>query len=609
MLKKFLRIVFVLPWRTLGWLRAALANLLMLVVVIVLGASFIGHEGKLPDEAVLLVEPGHAIVEQRTYGNPVDSLMQSREEEPAETVLREMTSAIRWAANDNHVKAIVIKPGLLEGSDLGKLTSVAEAIRQFKTSGKPVIAVGDNYSQAQYFLASTADRIYMNPMGSVQVFGFGAYQSYMKDLLDKLLVNVHVFRAGQFKSFIEPFVRNDMSPEARENLQQWMNEQWHAYSNAIEERRHLEPGSLTEFINKQDSLLAAHANNAAALALDFGLVDELASRSETDDKIDELTDADHAETISVENYFAHIQSRQATSKLLDKKPRIAIIHASGEIMDGHQPPGTVGAETLIDQIKTAREDDQVAAIVLRIDSPGGSAFASELIRSELVAAQAAGKPVVASMGGVAASGGYWIAASADEIWASPTTITGSIGVFGVIPTFENTLSRIGAHSDGYSTTALADAMQVDRPMSELTARVMQQGVDFTYQQFLQLVSHGRNTTPQAIDAIAQGRVWTGAHAKELHLVDHTGELDDAIAAAARLAKLKDYQPDYMEPELSPFETLLQDFSASSLLPAQWRAALATLAKLPAMKALADLQMLNDPNHIYVQCWQCRASIR
>jgi protease-4 len=608
-MKKFLKALFVLPWRTLGWLRATLANLLMLGVVILVITSFIGREAKIPDNAVLLVEPGRMIVEQRTYGNPLDSLMQSHDDEPAETVLRELTSAIRWAANDKKIKAIVIKADLLEGSDLGKLESIAQALHQFKSSGKPVIAVGDNYSQAQYFLASTADKIYMNPMGSVQIFGFGAYQSYMKDLLDKLLVNVHVFRAGQFKSFVEPFVRNDMSPEARENLKQWMDEQWSFYSNAIELRRKLKPGSLTAFINTQDELLSEHGNDAAALAVDYGLVDELATRTEAQAKIDALTEQASSETINAEDYFHHIQSQQNTSQLLDKHARIAVIHASGQIMDGHQPPGAVGAETLIKQIHTARKDEQVVAIVLRIDSPGGSAFASELIRGELEAAQADGKPVVASMGGVAASGGYWIAASANEIWASPTTITGSIGVFGVIPTFENSLEKIGAHSDGYGTTALADAMHADRPMSELAARVIQQGVNFTYQQFLQLVATGRDTTPQAIDAIAQGRVWTGAHAKELHLIDQLGELDDAIAAAARLAKANDYQPDYIEPELSPFETLLQDFSASSLLPKQLQSALITIAKLPVMKALADVQMLNDPNHIYVQCWQCRTNIK
>jgi protease-4 len=265
---------------------------------------------------------------------------------------------------------------------------------------------------------------------------------------------------------------------------------------------------------------------------------------------------------------------------------------------------------LIDLIRSAREDENVAAIVLRIDSPGGSAFASELIREELAAAQADGKPVVASMGGVAASGGYWIASSANEIWASPTTITGSIGVFGVIPTLENTLGKYGIHSDGYSTTALADAMQLDRPMNPLAARVLQQGVEFTYQEFLRLVAAGRKRSPETIDRIAQGRVWTGAHAKTLGLVDHLGELDAAIAAAASLAKVEKYEPDYYEPELGTWETLLKDFGTESMLPRSTAKILHAISQLPAMQSLASLQLLNDPNHVYVQCWgvPCRDTV-
>ena len=609
-MKRLLTLLFVLPWRALGWLRGALANLLLLAIIVLVASSLTGNKTApaLAGKAVLYVEPGTAIVEQRSYADPFSSMVAPAGEEPTESVLHEMTSAIRWARHDANITGIVIHADWLAASDLGKLESLAQAIADFRQSGKPVIAVGDNFSQAQYYLASTAERIVLNPHGSVQLTGFGAYQSYMKDLLDQLAVSVHVFRAGQFKSFVEPFTRNDMSPEARENLAQWLDEQWAFYRQAVEARRKLAPGSVDRFVNEQDLLLAAHNNSAASLALRYGLVDQLATRNETEALLDK-TFGEDSDTIDTATYYQHVLGRKQAGNLLAHTPRIAVIHASGPIMDGYQPPGYAGAETLIDQIRSAREDDDVAAIVLRIDSPGGSAFASELIREELAAAQADGMPVVASMGGVAASGGYWIAATADEIWASPVTITGSIGVFGVIPTLENTLGKIGLHSDGYSTTALADALHLDRPMNPLAARVLQQGVDFTYSEFLRLVATGRERSPEAIDRIAQGRVWTGSHAQKIGLVDRVGELEDAISAAAGLAKVEKYEPDFFEPAMSPWEKLVQDFSASSLLPGQARQALAALLQLPAIRSLGTLQTLNDPQHVYAQCWECRTTVR
>ena len=610
-MKNMLRTLLVFPWQALSWLRGAIANLLLLGILVILFVGSLDDDKKatLSGNTILYVEPGPAIVEQRNYADPLARLMQPDNEQPADTVLHEMTSAIRWAQHDDNIKGMVIKTNWLAASGLSKLDSITGAITEFKTSGKPVIAIGDNFSQGQYYLASVADKIYLNPMGSLQLYGFGAYQTYLKDLLDNLAVTVHVFRAGQFKSFVEPFIRNDMSPEARENLAQWMDEQWAYYRSAIEQRRKLEPGSIDIFINRQDQLLAENGNNAAALAMRYGLVDAIASRTDAEKIVDALTGSGKAETINTNAYYRHVLTRQEAGKLLDNAPRIAVIQASGQIMDGYQPAGNTGAETLIDLIRSAREDENVAAIVLRIDSPGGSAFASELIREELAAAQADGKPVVASMGGVAASGGYWIASSANEIWASPTTITGSIGVFGVIPTLENTLGKYGIHSDGYSTTALADAMQLDRPMNPLAARVLQQGVEFTYQEFLRLVAAGRKRSPETIDRIAQGRVWTGAHAKNLGLVDHLGELDAAIAAAASLAKVEKYEPDYYEPELGTWETLLKDFGTESMLPRSTAKILHAISQLPAMQSLASLQLLNDPNHVYVQCWECRAGIQ
>lgn len=613
-MKKILSAVFVWPWHALSWLRSTLANLLLLIVLVFVAAVLLhdGSKAALKDDTLLYVQPGKTIVEQRSYDDSLSSLLQQSEDEsPAESVLHEMTSAIRWAQHDKHIKGIVIQTDQLEGADLSKLDALTQAIIAFKDSKKPVIAIGDNFSQGQYYLASVADKIYLNPMGSVQLYGFSAYQNYLKDLLDTLAINVHVFRAGQFKSFVEPFVRNDMSPEARENLTQWINEQWGFYRQTIEQRRKLSAGGVDNFINQQDTLLTQNQNNAAKLAQQYGLVDALATRQEAEKVIDTLAGSDKPNTVDASTYYHMMMERKEPSRLLEKTRQIAVIQASGDIVEGYQPAGTVGAETLVSLIRSAREDSNVAAIVLRIDSPGGSAFAAELIRNELAAAQAEGKPVVASMSGVAASGGYWIAASANEIWASATTITGSIGVFGIVPTLENTLSRWGVHSDGYSTNALADiaAQTMDRPISPMAARVLQQGVEFTYQEFLRLVATGRKRTPEAIDGIAQGRVWTGKHAQQLGLVDHIGELDDAIAAAARLANLKQYEPDFLEPELSPWESFKQQLFSATFLPKQLTQWAQWLAHLPALQSINTLQRFNDPNHVYVRCWECRVPLR
>ncbi len=603
---------FFLFWQVLTYLRGVFANLLTLLIVVFLLYGILGHEDEItiPKEAVLYVDP-EMIVEQRSsFVNPLERFTSGM---PSETVLRELISAIQSAANDDHIKAMVINIDKLGGNDLAKLDSVAQAISTFKKSKKPVIAIGDNFSQGQYFIASQADKIYLNPMGSVHISGFSAYQNYAKELLDKLAIKVHIFRAGEFKSFIEPFVRNDMSVAARENLQQWMDQQWAHYAKTVEKNRKLPVGAVNNYVSTQNTLLAKHANNAAAMAKTYGLVDGLATRVEAKALVDALVAKAPAAMVDIDLYSQHLENKKSTFSILKDRQRIAVIYAAGDIVEGDQPAGGVASsEVLIGQIHSVNKDEQVAAVVLRIDSPGGSAFASELIRTELVALQASGKPLVVSMGGVAASGGYWIAASADEIWAQPSTITGSIGVFGIIPTLEKTLSNLGVHSDGYSTVAPNDSVQLDRPLSPMAAQVMQQGVDFTYAEFLRVVSAGRKSTPAEINRIAQGRVWTGTQAHALHLVDRLGDLDAAILSAAHLAKLTDYKVDYIEPTMSQWEILLQGFTTQTqlglkkFLGSQLTQIMSALAPLPV---LSHIQSMNDPNHVYVRCWECSAPLR
>jgi len=332
-MKKILSAVFIWPWRALTWLRGTLANLLLLMLVVLVTSGLLhgGSKVVLEENTLLYVQPGRMIVEQRSYDDSFSSLMQPTDEEIAEeSVLHEMTSAIRWAQHDKHIKGIVIQADDLEGADLSKLNALTQAILAFKDSKKPVIALGDNFSQGQYYLASVADKIYLNPMGSVQLHGFGAYQNYLKDLLDTLAINVHVFRVGQFKSFVEPFVRNDMSPEARENLAQWMDEQWSFYRSHIEQRRKLPAGGVDNFINQQDTLLAQNQNNAAKLAQQYGLVDALATRQEAEKVVNTLAGSDEPNTIDTTAYFQLSMERKEPSRLLEKARHIAVIQASGD---------------------------------------------------------------------------------------------------------------------------------------------------------------------------------------------------------------------------------------------------------------------------------------
>lgn len=545
-------------WKLITWLRVATLNLVFLVIMLVLLISVFGSpQLTIPQEGPLLVTPSGYLVDQESYRSP-SALLMDNDNMPAETLVRDLVQSIEIAAKDDNVTALILELNYLLGGGLSKLEEIGTALETFKKSGKPIIAYADHYTQTQYYLASYADEIYLNDMGALLLTGFGMYQHYMKDGLDKLNVKVHVFRVGSYKDFVEPFTRNSMSESSRQHTSQWVNELWGIYSSRIETARQLPAGALHNFINNMDTHLQQVGGDNAQLALTHGLVDQITSRVAMRDILIERFGADDYgdsfKFIPQRHYLA-----QKRIQLEAKPDRVALIVASGTIMDGEQPAGSIGSDTLSRIIRTARDDDAVKALVLRVDSGGGSALASEIIREELAATREAGKPVIVSMGSLAASGGYWLSAPADQVWATPTTLTGSIGVFGIFPTFETTLSNLGVHLDGVGTTDLAGSDRLDRALPAEAGNVIQASVESIYRRFINIVADARNMTPEDVHEIAQGRVWTGATAAELGLVDKLGYLNDAVAAAAETAGLDQYSVELFEQELTPMEQILRAF--------------------------------------------------
>ncbi len=598
-------------WRLLNFTRLMLVNLLFLLVVLVIVFSVSQSETpSTPIEGALTLNLSGVLVEQRTQTDPTVQLlrqMDKGDEQPSEIILSDLLWAIKSAGNDDRIKALVIKPQGLQGASLSKLQEVTAAIDAFKESGKPVIAMADYYSQGAYLLAAHADHVLLNQSGAVLIEGLGVYQTYFKSALEKLNVTPHVFKVGTYKSFVEPYTRDEMSPESKEANQRWLDQLWQSYVADVAEQREIEPDAVAPNKDHFLELLRKAGGNAASYALDNGLVDQLATRDEmTQAVIKEVGEADdHGwKGVGLKEYLAAIPEQYPQSG----KDEVGLITASGAIMDGVQPAGTIGGDSLADLLAEARRDDQVKAVVLRVDSPGGSAFAAEQIRAELLALKQAGKPVVISMGSYAASGGYWISADADKIFASPTTLTGSIGVFGMFATIDKALSQYGVHTDGVGTTDFV-GVGLTRALPDHVGEAIQLSVEDTYQRFVGLVGRGRGLSPEEAEKAAEGRVWTGQDAKALGLVDEFGNLDDALKAAADLANLKSWQVTPIAPEESARDKFLRelfDSSAQALAPhlQSWLPTGLGKALLEMNRTLDPLTRFNDPQGTYAFCQVC-----
>ena len=579
-------------WHGLDVLRRVLHLLLLLVIVLLLFLLFRQAIPHLPERGALVIRPSGELTEQLS-GEPVARALNEAQGQGApQTLLWDLTLAIRAAAHDQRIQALLIETDELSGAGQAKLEELATAIAEFRRAGKKVVAHGSYFLQNQYYLAAQADEVYLDPFGFVLLDGYARYRMFFKDALDKLAIDVHLIRAGKFKSADEPFVRRDMSAEDKQESSVYLQALWQGYRNSVGHARHLDAEALNAYANDYAATVARAGGDTAQVALQAHLVTALRTGAQLEQRMIELVGTDSSQhgfrAVTLDDYLKVVGASARLAR--HKDGAIGVVIASGEMLDGDQPPGTVGGESTAALLRRARDDDDVKAVVLRIDSPGGSVLAAEQIYREVLALRAAGKPVVASMGDLAASGGYYIAAPADEILASANTITGSIGVFATIPTFDRTLAKLGVQVDGVGTTALSGVLRVDRPLQPQAEALLQASVNHSYAQFLGHVAAGRKKTSSAIDAIAQGRVWAGSDALRLGLLDRTGSFQDALHAAARRAHIgSDYEVRVVEPELTLTQRLLLNIRGYAV-----RAMRASgVGSLPAVQLSATLKPLQS----------------
>jgi len=552
-------------WNALNFTRRLVFNLIFLVIVIAFFVAVFSSRPVIEPRTALVLDPKGDIVEQYTIDPVQRALGNLAGEPPKEVQLRDLLRVIDAAAKDARIERIVLLPDEIDSAGLATLHELGGALDRFRAAGKDVVAIVGNTGQSQYLLASHADKILLDPYGGVMLEGLANYRSYFKDALDKLGVQVHLIKVGQYKSAAEPYILNAPSDASKEADAYWMGGLWQDYLAEVAAERKIDAASITEDIAHYDDRVAAHQGDLAALALEQKLVDQLATREDARKYLREKGVADNDGSfrqVDFKNYLAMLPPES----LSHFGSQVAVVVAQGEIVPGDQQPGTIGGRSTAQLVREAREDDNVKAVVLRVDSPGGDAYSSELIRREVVATRAAGKPVVVSMGDVAASGGYWIAMDGDEIWAEPTTITGSIGIFGLVLTIPDTLAKIGVHTDGIGTTPLAGSFDIRRPLSPEIESILNSVIKHGYDEFIGHVAKARKRTPAEIDAIAQGRVWSGSQAKERGLVDKLGGLGDAISAAASRAKLGgNFGVRYIEREPSAWERFIMSFGESETM--------------------------------------------
>jgi protease-4 len=598
-------------WTGVDGLRKVLHLLILLFIFSIIISALSSSTPVVPRSAALVIKPAGRLVEQLS-GEPFDrAVAELMGNAQPETLLQDIVDGLRFAKDDDRITSVLLDLSAMPGGGLSKLKRIGDAIDDFQESGKPVVARADYYGQGSYYLASRADEIYMHPEGALLLYGFGAYLNYYKAAIDTLKIDWNIFRVGTYKSAVEPFMRNDMSDADRYALSELIDQLWALYKADVEKARELEEGTIDNVLEDLVAEVRSTNGQLAEIALNNGFVDELWTRQQVQQRLVEIagTNGDDSDypVANLDDYLQQMRLLKGDS-IADEN--VAIVVASGEMLNGSQAPGTIGGDSTAKLLREARLDDSVKAVVLRVDSPGGSTFASAVIADEIYALQESGKPVVASMSSVAASAGYSISMGADRIFSSPYTITGSIGIFGMFPTFQRSLETLGISTDGVGTTPWAGQLRADRELSEDIKTIFQLSINEGYDHFITGVSDSRGMSKEVVDSIAQGRVWTGEDALANGLVDEFGELEDAIAAAAELAELEEdeYGHKLIEPEVDPGEQLLLDllggakswgFDVSRL--SQPRPAISRVADV-LEEALSPLTRFNDPMGIYSHCF-------
>ncbi len=559
-------------WWVIDVTRRTLLNLLfLLLVAAVLFAMAKRETPTLQDNTALVLDLEGPLVEETPGSVRDNAIARLGGESMHITRLRDVLAVLESAATDPQITRVVLMLDDFQGAGLASLREVADALGRFKASGKPVVAWGSGYNQKQYYLAAHASEVLMHPLGAVYLDGYGHLRNYYREALDKLGVGVSLVRVGTFKSAAEPFIANGPSEAATRADTALYGALWATYTEGIEHARQLPPGSTQALIDALPERLTAAGGDGARLALEAHQVDALKTRDELRALLIERGARDaQAQTfrqVSFDSYLARI-----TPVVKPTGDAVAVVVAEGEIVDGKAPGGAVGGLSTAALVRQAREDDAIKALVLRVNSPGGSVFGSELVRRELELTRAAGKPVVVSMGDVAASGGYWISTASDEVMADAASITGSIGVFALLPHAHEAIGKLGVHAEGVTTTWLGAAGDPRREPDPRFLGMVQTSVDHIYADFIGKVAQARKSTPQRIDEVAQGRVWTGAQAHERGLVDGVGGLEAAITSAALRAKLvseadagvaRSYRVAYIDREPGRVEQLLEAFGGAA----------------------------------------------
>ena len=595
-------------WKVINLIREIFLNLVFLVIILLIfsGIALIKESQKqdiIPQYGTLVMDLEGVVVDNSLYSDEMYELQNKiygkRVNLSRENSLFDLVQKISQATSDPNINNMVLKLDNFVGADMSTLQYIGKYLDKFKAANKPIYAIGSNFNQSQYYLASYANKIYLTPLGAVNVFGLSANNLYYKTLLDNLKINTHVFRVGTYKSAIEPFIRDNMSEEARGNASRWLNLMWNNYLNDISTERKKAATQLVPPADKMLSELKSVNGNMAQYALANGLIDAITS------EFDFELDVKIKHKVSIYNYQLKEEVEES-----NKEPKIAVVFVNGTITDGANNSNIAGSQDIVKQLRDIRKNlnkNNIQAVVLRVNSPGGSVDASEAIRSELETLHRYQIPIVVSMGGMAASGGYWISTASDYIVASPNTITGSIGIFGIIPTFENSLSHIGVYNDGVSTSPLANS-SLTQSLSAEMEQFIQMNIDNGYSTFISLVAKNRNMTIEQVDQIAQGQVWLGSEASKNGLVDKLGDFDDAIDMAATLANISDYQIDWQKPEGSWFNALYSDMIA--MMPKS--TAEVFFEQIPEVKQIKQQisvwDKFKDAQNRYIYCLNC-ADIR
>jgi protease-4 len=600
-------------WRGLDGFRKILHLLLLLFIFLVFfGALSGGPPQLMPQSAALVVQPVGQLVEQ-IAGDPYDrAVAELFDDPPPQTLVSDVVEALRHASTDDRIEAVHLELSALGGSGLSKLQRIAAAMESFRESGKRIIASADYFSQQGYYLAAHADELYMHPEGIVYLQGYSSYRNYFKEAIDLLRIDWNVFRVGTHKAFVEPYTRMDMSPEDRESRRRLVEQFWTMYESDVVAARGLPQGAIDDYSQNLVEYVRSANGDISQAALDRGLVDELLGRAELRELLQGYVgvDSDDDSMYSAVYMYDYLNQMNLLHGPRLQAENVAVVVAAGDILDGSHPPGTIGGDSTAVLLRRALADESVKAVVLRVDSGGGSVFASEVIAQEIVALQAAGKPVIASMSSIAASGGYWISVVADRVIASPATVTGSIGIFGMVPTFQRTLRMAGIATDGVGTTPWSGELRPDREMSEHTRQLFQLVIEDGYDDFISGVATHRELDKDYVDSIAQGQVWTGDDAFENGLVDQLGDFDDAILAAAELAGLSEgeYGQKLIERQLTPTEQMILDllsiFRVTGMDPTVF-VDTPTPVEVFAnqlQELVAHVGRFNDPKSIYAHCF-------